>query len=342
MNDFYRCCYHLGLGLLVSYAWLFIAEPSHACSGPGNTGTYWFGMYLVLIQLMLRTAVYAQKNLSRLSVDPILVWLRAAIPYLLELLLYSIAATLMMAFGGSDTLTTPRAPTAYDLALLSYFCLGLLPLCSLLLGWKLSQSKLPAWLPLTSAACLCVLVIPSSFQLTEELLPRSFPLLPVCGVAIGGLLFLLLCSRFPGLWLLSREAPHPALGLACVLPGFFTLMMAAGTLETESFPEALAGFLLGAIWVALAACPSYLLVWLLPWRPKGPEMIPYCGALGVLVFYTLVWLGLVAFSPERASWMPPWDWHFLMGTCSALAPACLRERSKDYKQPANKSSNSEL
>ena len=342
MEYFYRCCYHLAVGLLVSYAWLSMAEPGGGCEGAANTGSYWFGMFLVMLQLMLRTAVSAQVNLPGKKVDQLLVWFRVARPYVLELFFYSIAAFILMAAGGSDTLTTPRAPSAYDLALLSILCLGLLPLCSLLLGWKLSQSELPAWLPLTSAASLCVLVIPSSFQLTEELLPRSFPLLPVCGVAIGGLLFLLLCSQFSGLWFQSRQAPHRALGLACVLPGFFALMLAAGTLETESFPEALAGFLLGAIWVVLAACPSYLLVWLSPWRPKGREMIAYCAALGVLVAYTLAWLGLVAFSPESAPWMPPWDWHFLIGACSALAPACLGEGSKDYKPPANKSSIGDL
>jgi hypothetical protein len=329
-----RCCYHLALGLVLAWAWLIFADSSGLCFGPGNTEEYWFGLYLLLLQFMARSATFMQRSLKRSQ--GLNHWFRFATPYLLEVVLYSGAAMILMGHGGGDTLSTPFAGTAaLHLAILSLLCLALLPICSLILGWKLSESRLPAWLPVMSAGCLSIVATPFFYKLNYRLAPDTFPLLQVSAVSLCALLFLFGCSRFRGRWLCSERAPHPALALASLAPCFIVFILTLDFFSRERLPAILFLFLLGVAVVAFAACPVYFLVWLFPRPLKGLALYLLCGVLGVLAFYNVVWIVSIVFSVERAPWMPPWGSHFLLGGFSLLAPLCIRirERSRPLEPP---------
>jgi hypothetical protein len=317
-----RCLYHLALGLTLSFCWFVLAQPVGLCEGPGNTGPYWLGMFLALLFLQARAARYFQINMSEIPIpeERLRVWFRLASPYLLEIVPYLGVAVLLSLMGGADTLSQSYQGPGLELAILSLVCLFLFPICATMLGWKLYQSNLPSYLPILTAGSLCVVVIPVSFHFNDFLIPGSFPLVQVCVVAILALLFLLMCSRFPGPWLDSLSPPHPALGLACLLPGILPIMGALAEVRGE--PSAYLAFLLiGCSWFVLAACPAYLLARLVPSRYQlGLRLTLTCGTFGIVVLYTMAWSASVAFCLESAPWIPHWNWCYLIGGLSAIAP----------------------
>lgn len=166
------------------------------------------------------------------------------------------------------------------------------------------------------------------FQLNHELIPRTFPLLPVSIVAIGLLLFLLLCGRTSPTWLAKYRKPHPALAQACLLPSSPLLLVPCITMLNEGWEAGLVGISFWAFLVLFACNPIYLLLCLLPIRPKGEGAL-FCWAflLGVLATYCLFCFAVVLILMEQAQ-LPPGNIHgyFLLGGVLGLvAPACIKE-----------------
>lgn len=325
-----RCIYHLGVGLVGSLAWLLWVGLDELCCGSGKTTEFWVGAFLLTLSLGCRSSRYVQLRLGDYETIPqtshqLQTWLLLAGPYLLEILPYSMAS-LLLGRRGNDILTDHDSSDGPLLLLLLGLCLLMSLPCSTLLGWKLSRSQLPAYLPVCTAASLCLTSVPAAFELNAWFKPHSFPLLPVTVVALSGLVFLLLCSRSRCFWLTKTPHPHPSSALACLLPASAPLICSF-IFWLESPGAGLGALVLVGLATLFAVNPVYLVVWLLPIAPKHAiPQLAHCFSLGAWTTYCLSKVATVMVCVEEPSPMLFSDlvpYLFVGGAISLIAPALV-------------------
>ena len=280
-----RCVYHGVLGILVSFLWFGLGF-AHWDLDTIPTTDFWLGLMLILLFQTCRVARYMQKNLGEKPPlgEQFGVWWRLASPYFLESF-PSLLVTLMYAhIGGSETLCFRPcgAQSVASVLLLAGILIFLCPLCGSVLGWKLSESRMPVFLPIVAAVYLNLLAVPFTFGLHSLIEQETFPLLHVLWVTVTAQLFLLYCCRSKPNWFDARKPPHSTFLVACLLPAVLPALLIA-----EHVAFALFVFLL----TVLACGPVYLLSWIVPWRPA--DAVPralgcfICGALsGLNLFVT--------------------------------------------------------
>jgi len=316
-----RLLYHFSLSFGLSVCWLIFARPVGLCEGPGNTGTFWFGLYLITWCLAARSARFFQRyKPAELPSDEaaLKVWAGMCYPYLLEIPLYFSAAFFLGA-DSPDTLTTflnrSSAPWLFALATWS---LVLSVLCGSLLGWRLAKSQIPAHLPITGAAFLCQMTVP----LTWSAAPQYFPRLHVEMVVLVCLTFLLLCSRCRTPWLTNAHPPHLRILCAARAPGAILITLSLFTF-LESLEFGFTCFSLATLFATPASSPTLLLAWCLQ---TDRFTLPRCFLAGSLSTYNLFTVAQVFFEQEKAPLMPTvsfW-WYISGGLAGVTAFFCVR------------------
>ena len=261
---------------------------------------FWFGLVVVLLFQSWRISRYVQRDLEEKPAlgQQFAVWSSLTSPYFLESCCYLFTASALASLGGSETLTYRPGDqgSASELLILVWLCILLLPLCAGVMGWKLSASKLPVFLPIVTAVQLTMVIQSASFVLNIGWLRDSFPLLPVVGVTVSALGFLLLGCRTNSDWLTTRKPPNSSMLVACLIPAAFPLLLVF---------EHIAFALFVAILTVLACGPVYFLAWLVPWRPQTSfERWVGCFVVGMLASYSLVITGAILVVVEDA-WLSP-------------------------------------
>ncbi len=299
-----------------------------------STTEYWFGLFLVLGFLAARASHFAQERLRgelpELQERP-LVWLRFVGPYLAEVPFYGLAAYLLQR-SGPDTLTVDQSFAEGDLLALIVCSLLLAPICGICLGWKTTGRPISSAWTVVSAAYLTLATVPVSYTLNEFLIPATFPLLPVSLVMIGGLVFLFLVSRVPGIWSKSTTGCHPAVRVACFMPAAPLLLVFCIILSQGEFVVPL---FIALSYLALLACgPVYLLSsWVpLPQEPHSPRVFLACLISGAASCINLLYVGSLLNVMEEANILlvltelyPYW---LFGGLLCMLAPLFTRRRNR--------------
>ena len=318
-----RCCYHWVLGIVVSLLWFGLGL-AHWDTDTIPTTDFWFGLMFVLLFQSCRAAWYVQKNLGEKPAlgEQFGVWSRLTLPYFLESFPYLAAAFALASLGGLETLTYRGTGdrSAWEILMMVGLCVLLLPLCGSVLGWKLSASQMPAFLPLVAAAQATMMLVTASFDLHINWLRDSFPPLPVLWVTVFALCFLLLGCSTQSDWLTTRKQPPPSTLVACLLPAVFPLFLIF---------EHIAFVVFVALLMLLACGPVYLLAWLVPWRPRNFfERVVGSFIVGTMASYSLAITGAILIVMEEA-WMSPIldEYHIFLfvGLLSTTAVFCERK-----------------
>lgn len=318
-----RCFYHWFLGIVLSLGWLWLAWGQWD-SGVILTTDFWMGLMLLLLFQSCRLANYVQKSLGEKPKlgEQFKIWERLALPYFAESFSYLMAAFALAYRGGPETLTYRAAELrpALEVLIPGVLCIGLLPLCASVLGWKLSASRVPAFLPVVAAAQLTMAITTASFELHISWLRDGFPMLPVLGVTVSALGFLLVGCNTPADWLTTRKAPRPSILVACLMPAVFPLFLIVQHIAFAIFV---------ALLTLLACGPVYLVAWLLPWRPQQffGRMVG-CFVFSAMASYSLAITGAMLVVMEEA-WMSPIldEFHLfvIVGLICTTAVCCERE-----------------
>lgn len=294
-----RCCYHWVLGFALSLGWLWLAWGKWD-SGVVLTTDFWMGLMLILLFQACRLASFVQKSLGEKPElgEQFIAWERLALPYFGESFSYLLTVLALAYLGGPETLTfraTELRP-ALEVLIPAGLCIVLLPLCASVLGWKLSASSMPAFLPVVAATQLLMAVTAGSFDLHINWLRDGFPMLPVLGVTVSALGFLLLGCLTPADWLARRKAPRPSILVACLMPVVVPLFLIA---------EHVAFAIFVALLALLACGPVYFVAWLVPWRPQEiSARVVGCFVFGALASYSIAITGAILIVMEEA-WMSP-------------------------------------
>lgn len=298
-----------------------------------STTEYWFGLFLVLGFLAARASHFTQKQLRgelpEFQERPI-TWLKLAGPYFAEVPSYVLAAYLLQR-NGFGTLTVDESFARGDLLFLIFCSLLLAPICGTCLGWKTTGRPTSSAWTVVSAAYLTFATVPVSYSLNEFLIPETFPLLPVSLVMIGGLVFLFLVSRVPGIWSGTSAGCHPAVRVACFMPAA-PLLLVFGIILFEG--EFVVPVFIAVSYIALLACgPVYLLSsWVpLPLEPQSSRVILTCLISGAASCINLFYVGSLLNGMEDANillilteFYPYW---LFGGILCMLAPLSIRRRN---------------